>query len=83
MKRPLNKMSKETELIDLFQEISAEQLLIEPKEMCPGELGSFNNEQWQQRLKQNVNVERENAQEEKVSLLMQKGIMDSGGRGGA
>lgn len=76
-------MSKETELIDLFQEISAEQLLIEPKEMCPGELGSFNNEQWQQRLKQNVNVERENAQEEKVSLLMQKGIMDSGGRGGA
>ena len=76
-------MSKETELIDLFQEISAEQLLIEPKEMCPGELGSFNNEQWQQRLTQNVNVERENAQEEKVSLLMQKGIMDSGGRGGA
>lgn len=62
--RPLNQKSKENELIDLFQETSAEQLLIEPKDMNLEDIGSFNSEKRLVRLADNV-------QEVKVSLLKQ------------
>ena len=60
--RPLNQKSKENELIDLFQEISAEQLLIGSKDMNLEDIGSFNSEKRLERLADNV-------QEVKVLLL--------------
>ena len=51
-----------SEIIDLLQEISAEQLLIEPEQMCSAEdLGSLNHNAFQERLGQNT-------QENKVLL---------------
>ena len=75
------KESKGNELIDLFEEIRAEQLLIEPSEMHleDGELrsnepGSYNHREWLEKLSQNV-------RREKVSSKV--GYILGGGGGGA
>ena len=54
---PLNQSRKKNELIDLFEEISAEQLLIEPKEMNTEDIGSFDHAKWLEKLAQNVGEE--------------------------
>ena len=54
---PLNKTGKQNELIDLFEEISAEQLLIEPREMSTDDVGPFNHAKWLEKLAQNVREE--------------------------
>ena len=54
---PLNKTGKQNELIDLFEEISAEQLLVEPREMSTEDVGSFNHAKWLEKLAQNVREE--------------------------
>lgn len=54
---PLNQSGKQNELIDLFEEISAEQLLIEPREMSTEDVGSFNHAKWLEKLAQNAREE--------------------------
>lgn len=50
-----SKIGAKSEIIDLIEEISAEQLLIEPDEMCSAEdLGSLNDDPWQVEQGQNV-----------------------------
>ena len=54
---PLKQTGKQNELIDLFEEISAEQLLIEPREISTEDVGSFNHAKWLEKLAQNVREE--------------------------
>ena len=50
-----SKIGAKSEIIDLLEEISAEQLLIEPDEMCSAEdLDSLNHEPWLVEQSQNV-----------------------------
>ncbi|XP_068761692.1 uncharacterized protein [Montipora capricornis] len=62
-----------SELIDLLQEISAEQLLIEPEQMCSAEdLGFLNHNAFQERLGQNT-------QENKYLIMEWRAIVFMGG----
>lgn len=78
-----NQNSKQNELIDLFEVVGAEELLIEPTEMYQEDTSPFNPEKWLSKLEKNV-------QEEKVQFVKYNGLqvvsyyfffLGGGGRG--